>query len=105
MIKAVEGRYGHTKARVSYINQFEEAGQKRGEDTRAFLSRLQQVASEAFPKLSDDSRRERVLSSVLRKNSAHRTIPHQEKPVLVTVTRLIVVKKTPPALVVHAESR
>ena len=39
MIKALEGRYGHTKARVSYINQFEEAGQEGGEDTRAFLSR------------------------------------------------------------------
>ena len=66
MIKALEGRYGQTKARVSYINQFEEAGQERGEDTRAFLSRLQQVASLAFRKLSDDSPRERVLSKFVR---------------------------------------
>ena len=39
---------------------------RRGEKTQAFLSRLQQVASVAFPKLPDDSRRERVLSKLVR---------------------------------------
>ena len=66
VIKALEQRYGHTKARVAYINDFEDIGQESGEGLAAFLSRVQQLASVAFPMLSDDAKRERVLSKFVR---------------------------------------
>ena len=51
-ITALEERYGHAKARVRYINQFEEAMRRSVEQTRSYMSWLQQVASMAFPKLN-----------------------------------------------------
>ena len=63
VITALEERYGHTKARVSYINQFEEAMQRSGEQKRSYMCRLQQLASIAFPKLKDEDKRERVPSN------------------------------------------
>ena len=66
VLAALENGYSHTKARVAYINDFEEAEQRQGEDTRSFLSRLQQTATVAFPKMEDGSRRERVLSKFVR---------------------------------------
>ena len=62
VITALEERCGHTKARVSYINQFAETMQRSGEQTRSFMCRLQQMASIAFPSLKDEDKRERVLS-------------------------------------------
>ena len=52
VITALEERYGHTKTRVSYINQFEEAMQRSGEQTRSYMCQLQQLASIGFPKLN-----------------------------------------------------
>ena len=76
VITALEERYGHTKARVSYINQFEEARQRFGEQTRSYMCRLQQLASIAFPKLKDEDKRERVLSKFVR--SVHNTRLREE---------------------------
>ena len=66
VMKLLESRYGHTKARVAYINNFEESFQEGRETTPAFPSRLQQLAGTAFPNLSDEARRERVLSKFVR---------------------------------------
>ena len=71
VITALEERYGHTKAKVSCINQFEEAMQRSGEQTRSYMCRLQQLVSIAFPKLKDEDKRERVPSKFVR--SVHNT--------------------------------
>ena len=76
VITALQERYGHTKARVSYINQFEEAMQRSGEQTRSCMCRLQQLASIVFPKLKDEDKRERVLSKFVR--SMHNTRLREE---------------------------
>ena len=61
VIKLLGGRYGHTRARVAYINDFKESAQESGETTPPFLSRLLQLAGTAIPNLSEKARRERVL--------------------------------------------
>ena len=76
VITALEERYGHTEARVSYINQFEEAIQRSREQTRSYMCRLQQLASIAFPKLKDEDKRERVLSKFVR--SVHNNCLREE---------------------------
>ena len=76
VITALEERYGHTKARVSYINQFKEATQRSGEQTRSCMCRLQQLASIASPKLKDKDERDRVLSKFVR--SVHNTRLREE---------------------------
>ena len=58
VITALEERYGHAKARVSYTNQFEEAMQRSGEQRRSYMCRLQQLASMVFPELKDEDKRE-----------------------------------------------
>ena len=45
-----------------YINDFEESVQESGETPLALLSRLRQLASTAFPNLSQEAQRVRVLS-------------------------------------------